>query len=241
MNKRPQVFLLLLAFATIPIYAKDKDKADGKDKKNSGAIQNESLEQYLQRMKQVPVAAPSRTMGSLWLDGARLTDVSSDYKARHAGDLITITVVQNITATNAGSVSSQRNMSASSGISALPGQLKTTGIASLFSPTSAYSLAGKGQAATSSSLTTSLAGRIVAILPSGALVIEAERKLTMNNERQTLLLRGMIREGDIGPGDTVSSNAIANLELELKGKGVISEGNRPPNLIMRAILRVLNF
>jgi hypothetical protein len=27
----------------------------------------------------------------------------------------------------------------------------------------------------------------------------------------------------------------------LKGKGVISEGNRPPNIIVRAILRVVGF
>jgi flagellar L-ring protein precursor FlgH len=107
------------------------------------------------------------------------------------------------------------------------GQLKTTGVENLFSPTSAMSLTGKRQAATSSSMT-SLAGRVVAVLP-GAPVIEAERQLTMNNERQTLLLRGMVRLGDIGPNNAVSSNVIANLQLELKGKGVISEGNRPLN------------
>jgi flagellar L-ring protein precursor FlgH len=215
--------------------------ARAKDKTNSGAIQNESLEAYLHRMQQDALPATTSSAGSLWVDGGRLTSLTSDYKARHVGDLITISVVQNITATNAGSVSSQRNMSANSGITALPGQLSTTGVANLFSPNSAYSLAGKGQAATTSSLTTSLAGRVVAVMASGALVIEAERKLTMNNEQQTVLLRGMVRPGDIGPGDVVASNAIANLELELKGKGVISEGNRPPNPIMRAILRVLNF
>jgi flagellar L-ring protein FlgH len=237
--KRILLTSLLILLAVGLSLAKEKNK--DKDKKNSGAIQSESLEGYLQRMQQVPLAPSAPSLGSLWTDGGRLTDLSSDYKARHIGDLITITVIQNITATNAGSVSSQRNMSASSGITALPGELKTAGVANLFSPNSAYSLAGKGQAATTSSLITSLAGRVVAVLPGGALVIEAERKLTMNNERQTLLLRGMVRAGDIGPGDTVASNAIANLELELKGKGVISEGNRPPNPIMRAILRVLNF
>jgi flagellar L-ring protein precursor FlgH len=215
--------------------------AGAKEKKNSGSIQNESLEAYLHRMQQDAVPSTASSAGSLWVDGGRLTNLTSDYKARHVGDLITISVVQNITATNAGSVSAQRNMSASSGIAALPGQLKTAGVANLFSPNSAYSLAGKGQAATTSSLTTSLAGRVVAVMASGALVIEAERKLTMNNEQQTVLLRGMVRPGDIGPGDVVASNAIANLELELKGKGVISEGNRAPNPIMRAILRVLNF
>lgn len=209
--------------------------------KKSDTVQNESLAQYLTRMGQESPPIVGKTTGSLWLDAGRLASISADYKALHVGDLLTIVVSQNITANNAGSVSSQRNLSASSGISALPGQLKTTGVASLFSPTSAYSVAGKGQAATTSSLTTNLSGRVVAVLPSGALVIESERQLTMNNEKQTLLLRGMVRPGDIAPNNTITSDAIANLELELKGKGVISEGNRPPNIILRAILRVLNF
>lgn len=230
----------LAAIFVLPVLIKDL-AAKSKDKKNSGVIQSESLDQYLQRMQQSALIAQPPSPGSLWLDSGRLADLGADYKARHVGDLITITVVQNITATNAGSVSSTRNLSASSGISSLPAQLKTTNFASLFSPTSAYSLAGKGQAATTSSLTTSLAGRVVAVLPSGALVIEAERELTMNNERQTVLLRGLVRPGDVAPSGAVASNAIANLELELKGKGVISEGNRPPNIIVRAILRVVGF
>ena len=236
MNRTFSIFFLAI-FVFSPLFAKEKDK----DKKNSDVIQRESLDQYLQRMQQSALVPRLASIGSLWTDGGRLSDLGSDYKARHVGDLITITVVQNITATNGGSVSSTRNLSASSGISSLPAQLKTANVASLFSPTSAYSLAGKGQAATTSSLTTSLAGRVVAVLPSGALVIEAERELTMNNERQTVLLRGLVRPGDVAPNGAVASNAIANLELELKGKGVISEGNRPPNIIVRAILRVVGF
>lgn len=230
MKRRLCAFIVILSAAT----------AVGKPKKND-TVQNESLARYLTRMEQESPAVEIRTTGSLWADGGRLASIASDYKALHVGDLVTVVVSQSITANNAGSVASQRNLSASSGISALPGQLKTTGVANLFSPTSAYSLAGKGQAATTSSLTTNLAGRVVAVLPSGALVIEAERQLTMNNEKQTLLLRGMVRPGDIAPNNTITSDAIANLELELKGKGVISEGNRPPNPIVRAILRVVGF
>jgi flagellar L-ring protein FlgH len=237
---RSVAFFFLTVILLLPLGAA-KLSAKNKDKKNSGVIQSESLDQYLQRMQQSALIARPPSTGSLWVDSGRLADLGADYKARHVGDLITITVVQNITATNGGGVSSTRNLSASSGISSLPAQLKTANVASLFSPTSAYSLAGKAQAATTSSLTTSLAGRVVAVLPSGALVIEAERELTMNNERQTVLLRGLVRPGDVTPNGAVASNAIANLELELKGKGVISEGNRPPNIIVRAILRVVGF
>ena len=55
------------------------------------------------------------------------------------------------------------------------------------------------------------------------------------------MLRGIVRRGDIGPNNTVASNTIGDLELEIKGKGVISDGVRPPHPVLRTILRILNF
>lgn len=205
-------------------------------------IQGETLPEYLVRMQQNPgTSANLLRPGSLWRDDGLLANLSADYKASHVGDLITITVAQDISAQNTGNVSTSRTFNASSGINALAGRINTAGVQNIFSPSSAQTLAGKSQAATTSSLRTSLAGRVVAVLPSGALVIEAERMLTMNNEKQTILVRGLIRPGDVGPNNTVPSNAIANLELELKGKGVLSDGTRPPNAIVRAILKIVGF
>ncbi len=76
---------------------------------------------------------------------------------------------------------------------------------------------------------------------SGNLVIQAERSINMNNEKQTILLRGVVRRGDVGPGNTVVSNVIGDLELEIKGKGVVSNGVRPPNILLRLLLRIFNF
>lgn len=228
--------VLAIFFATAAADAKEK-----KEKDPAGVVQHESLDQYLKRMQTGTAAPLAASLGSLWVDSGRLASLSSDYKALHTGDLITILVVQDTTANNAGSVSAARNFSASSGISGLAGHIKTSGVTSLFSPTSAQSLAGKGQAATTSTIRTSLSGRVVAVLPGGNLVVEAERQLTMNNEKQVLLLRGLVRPGDVGPENSVTSNSIANLEFELKGKGVISDGNRPPNLLVRTILKVVGF
>src|SRR5579863_134877 len=235
--KRVVCILLGCLLAVASSAAKEKKE---NDKERSGVIQHESLDQYLKRT-QTGIATPvAPSQGSLWIDSGRLASVSSDYKALHAGDLITILVVQDTTADSAGSVSAARNFSASSGISGLAGHIKTSGVTTLFSPTSAQSLAGKGQAATTSTIRTSLTGRVVAVLPGGNLVVEAERQLTMNNEKQ-VLLRGLVRPGDVGPDNSVTSNSIADLEFELKGKGVISDGNRPPNAIVRMILRIVGF
>jgi flagellar L-ring protein FlgH len=213
----------------------------GSQKTTQKTIQGESLAGYVQRMQQQTLDLTPKTPGSLWIDSGPLANLTADYKAAHVGDLLTILVVQDVSASSAANVATNRTFSASSGINGLAGHIKTSGVASLFSPTSAAALAGKSQASTTSSLRTSLTGRVVAVLPNGMLVVEAERQLTMNNERQTVLVRGLVRTGDIAPNNVVLSNAIGNLELELKGKGVLSDGIRPPNLFVRMLLRVVGF
>jgi len=210
-------------------------------KERANTIQRETLSQYVQRMQQQGVDLSQRTPGSLWSDSGRFSDMNTDYKAAHVGDLITIVVAQGTTANNASSVATARSFNASSGISALPGHLKTSGVANLFSPQSSASLSGKSQGSTTSTLNTTLAGRVVAVLPTGALVVEAERQLTMNNEKQTILVRGLVRPGDVASDGSVQSNRVANLELELKGKGVLSDGVRPPNPLVRGLLRIVGF
>jgi flagellar L-ring protein precursor FlgH len=204
-------------------------------------IQHESLANYIARMQQQAVDLTPASRGSLWTDNGRLTNMAADYKAAHVGDLITIAVLQDVQADNSGSVASDRSFKASSGIDALAGHISTSGVQAMFSPRSSVTLQGKAQASSKSSLRTSLAGRVVAVLSNGTLVVEAEREITMNNERQTLLLRGLVRPGDISPGNVVASNVIGDLEFELKGKGVISEGTRPPNAIVRLLLRIVGF
>jgi flagellar L-ring protein precursor FlgH len=203
--------------------------------------QHDSLADYLQRVSAKNPEPAISTPGSLWSDSGRLANMVADYKASRVGDLVTISVAQNLSASSTGNLSSNRSFSANSGITALPGQLKTTGIANLFSPSSNQVLAGKAQATSQTSLSTTLTGRVVAVLPSGTLVVEAERQITMNNQHETVILRGLVRPGDLGATNTVTSNQVGNLEVEVKGKGVVSEGTRPPNPIVKWILRAVGF
>jgi flagellar L-ring protein FlgH len=223
------VAAVLLSSANAP--AKTKDAAT----KRSG------LDDYVQRVSAKNPDPTPPTLGSLWHDSGRLANMVADYKASRVGDLVTISISQNLSASSAGAVATNRAFSASSGIAALPGQLKTTGIANLFSPTSTQALTGKGTATSQTSLSTILTGRVAAVLPSGTLVVEAERQINMNNQHETVILRGLVRPGDLDATNTVVSNSVGDLEVEVKGKGVISEGIRPPNPVVKWILRVVGF
>ena len=215
--------------------------AGAQAKKKAATPKRDALADYVSRVSGTVAVAAATTPGSLWVDNGRLANLVADYKASRVGDLVTISINQNLSSTSTGNVATSRAFSASSGITGLPGQLKTTGIANLFSPTSAQALAGQGQATSTTALATTLTGRVVALLPGGTLVIEAERQIVMNNQRETVVLRGLVRPGDMDATNTVSSNSVGDLEVEVKGKGIISESTRSPNPVIKWILRIFNF
>jgi flagellar L-ring protein precursor FlgH len=228
-----QPFLVLAAAALA------FSSAGAQVKKNHA--RGDGLADYMQRVSAKAPDPALSTPGSLWVDSGRLANMVADYKASRVGDLVTISVSQNLSASSTGAVATNRTFSASSGITALPGQIKTTGVANLFSPTSAQALAGKGQASSTTSLSTTLTGRVAAVLPTGILVVEAERQIMMNNQHETVILRGLVRPGDLDATNSIASNSVGNLEVEVKGKGVISEGTRPPNAVVKWILRIVGF
>jgi flagellar L-ring protein FlgH len=197
--------------------------------------------EYIARLQQryVP-ASDEHTVGSLWSVQSPLGDFSVDYKATHLNDTITIQVAVQTTATQSGTVDSQRSFSS---ISAITGVLGRTPAATnpLLSGSSTSALKGQGSTASNTLFQTNLTGQVIAVLPNGNLVIEAGRQIFMNNQHENVIVRGMIRPGDIGPNNAVLSSSLSNLEIEMKGKGIISDGVRPPNAITRAILWLLNF
>jgi flagellar L-ring protein precursor FlgH len=202
-----------------------------------------SLDDYLKTVRARAIAKEdSRTAGSLWFPAAPMTETASDYKARHTGDLLIIRVVDNFSATANGTGSQQRAFSASSGISAAMGNLATTNRAqNLFSPTSAETLSGKGASTLSSTLSLNFAGHVVEALPNGVLVVEAVRDLTVGNDRQTIVLRGLVRPGDIASDGSVLSSQVSNLQAEINGKGLVADSIRQPNVVIRTLLKILNF
>ena len=197
---------------------------------------------YIARSRGDSVEQPAeRSIGSLWGSGGLLTDITADYKAHHVGDSVVLQVALQTTAQSSGDVNSQRSFQTSSAITSLPGALKTTGVNPLFGVQSGTQLQGKGESSNSSNLTTNLSARVIAVLPNRDLVVEAERQVFMNNQHETMFVRGVLRPGDIGPNNTAASTALANLEVELKGKGIVSDAINRPNAFVRALLWLFNF
>jgi len=214
--------------------------AQTKKEKRANDAAAESLAQYIERVRATASFSPA--LGSIWTPQGRFSNLPADDKARNVNDTIIINVVEQTTAEGDASVKSARTFSASSSLSALGGVLKSSNaLQNLFSPQSSSALNGAAQTSSDSSFTTSLAAQVVSVLPNGYLVVEAARHMEMNNQRQTLIVHGVVRPSDIAVDNSVLSYQIFNLEVQLIGKGVLSDGVRPPNKLVNAILKLVGF
>jgi flagellar L-ring protein precursor FlgH len=156
-------------------------------------------------------------------------------------DLVVIRIVEQTLAQASGDVAAQRTFSSNSAITGLAAQTSTASMNPLYALNSGSNLKGTGSANSQSLLQARLAGRVVAELPNGYLVVEAERQVSFNQQSQTIVLRGIVRPGDIASDNSVPSTSLSDLELEMKGKGVISDAVRQPNLFMRLLMKIANF
>jgi len=207
------------------------------NKKNSPALLRTD---YIARLQEQEAPKAERTVGSLWIPGD-VGGLSADYKARKLNDTVVILVAVQTSAAQSGDVNSARAFQTSSAITGLAGDVNTKGLNPLLNANSNTTLKGSGATDSSTTFQTSMTAQVIAVLPSGNLVVEAQRKIFINNQHEDITIRGVVRPNDIGSNNTVPSTALSNLEIEMKGKGIIADSTRPPNRITRAILWLLGF
>jgi flagellar L-ring protein FlgH len=191
-----------------------------------------------------PVPQTARpTNGSLFSDDARNLDLYGDFKPHHIGDLVFIDVVES----SAASVSSSASSSHDSGT------LGTGFINSLQLPATVASSAGgvvgalgsrkfdgKGSTDRKTTLKARIAARVVGVMPNGDLKIEAAKSVKINKEEETLTLSGLVRPRDVSPDNAVASTSVADLRVNLNGKGVAS-ANNSPGWLMRFLEKISPF
>lgn len=200
-----------------------------------------ALQAYIDRVH-ASSAAESRSPGSLWTPTGSLTRLGADVKAVHLHDVVSIVVSESLAASTDGSVKNSRSSSANSSVSSLFNKLSASNsLNNLVNQSSASALNAQGQSVTNSSLTTTLGGEVVDVLPNGMMIIQATRQLTFSQQTQLIRMRGMIRPEDVNAENQVASTSITDMELEVVGKGIINDYTYRQNPLVRWLQRILVF
>ena len=199
---------------------------------NAADNYDELFQQYLASSR--ATAATPATPDSLWMAG-----LSGDLRARRLNDLVTVRVIEVVSAQGSADSSLDKDSRASASVTNLfgaesrfPGWLDPTSLAALGANTS---FKGSGSTARNGSLTAVITARVAEVLPNGDLAIEGVREIDINGDRQIIVLTGVVRPSDIGPGNVVTSTAIGQMRIRYFGRGLIKDNLQPGWLV-----RVLN-
>ena len=211
-------------------------------KKPKKSSEPTALDKYLQEALKQPVAPVQSSAGSLWSSASRLTDVGSDVRAAQVDDLVTIVVNEQASAVASGDTKTSRASAAASQITALAGPKSPGGaLSNLLNLTGSQSLNGSGTTSRGSTITATLSARVTAVLPNGYLVLQGTKDVLVNSEHQIVTVRGVIRPADLSPGNIITSNQIAQMEIHIDGKGVVNDAIKRPFILWRLILGLLPF
>jgi flagellar L-ring protein precursor FlgH len=150
----------------------------------------------------------------------------TDHKAHNVGDLLTVMIVESSSASNKAKTTTEKSTEASTDGTAGLGPLDFIPLWDA-SGNDGIKYDGKGQTEKSGSLRAKMTVSVVEIMPNGDLAIEGSRVVKVDNDEETLFLSGTVRSRDVAEDNTVYSYQIANAQISSKGKGTVTNGNRP--------------
>lgn len=227
---KPAVCILLCAAAALTAKSKNPPPAES------------PLDRYVAAATARSAEAQTASPGSLWSPGSRLADAARDLRASQIDDIVTILVVEKASAVASGTTKTARSSSTKNSIGALAGATRAAGPWANLAGTSGESqLSGDGSTSRDLVVSTTLTARVAAVLPNGAMLIESVKDISVNSERQTITVRGVARQADIGRDNTIRSDRLADLEVRVNGKGVVGDAIRRPFFLYRLLLGLLPF
>ena len=160
--------------------------------------------------------------GSLWDDN---NNWFADSRPGRVGDIVTVLVNERTDAKDEATM----DISKSSSNSINDGANGTSILSFLRGLTfgTTNSAAGDGSVERKHHATATLACLITEVLPNGNLVIEGTRDVRTSDEILQFQLVGVIRPQDVNADNQISSQLIANAEIAVKGRGIISRTQKP--------------
>ncbi len=210
-----------------------------------------------QSSKQVPeVVAPvaqqpvfnentqARNPGSLFAE-SEVDPLFSDSRARRVGDIVVVNIMESTTATNSADTTADKEANNDYSVTAafgksginmfpyLPGAVNGAFSVPVGPGTSALNtrtyndFEGTGSTSRENNVQSSLAARVIRVLPGGILQLEGVRQIRVNEETQYMVITGSIRAKDVSAENTIMSTQMADANIQYYGKGVLADKQKP--------------
>ena len=168
---------------------------------------------------------------SLWKEGASRSMVS-DKRATAVGDILTIIVQENNSASKDQNTKTSKETGINAAIEAFlyspdASKLLThNGKLPALKLNSSQNFEGGGRISNQEKVTARIAVRVIDVLPNNNLVLEGTRQISFSGETQDAILRGVVRTEDIAANNTIFSYNVADATIKYVSKGTVTDNQR---------------
>lgn len=186
-----------------------------------------------QPMPVKPQSPPSASNGSVFPPAAHVS-LFQDHRLWRAGDLVTIDIAQDATASTNDNAQLQRQSTTNDSVTAFLGVPLTFGhhagqqFQPSFNTDSNNQFKGQGQTSASNTVQGQVTAVVIRVEPNGVLQLRGRTDVNIDGEVRTIQITGYARQQDIGPDNTVSSNGLANMNVQYVGVGATETAQRVP-------------
>lgn len=187
-----------------------------------------------QPMSVRPAETPQRTTGNGSIyQASNSRPLFEDRRARFVGDVLTINIVENTSASKNVSSTASRTASVAEtaatptilGYTPNPQKLWLSGITgganfdTSASATGSQKFEGKGDGAQKNAFTGTITVTVIDVYPNGNLLVSGEKQMGLNEGTEYVRFSGVVNPSTITSSNTVSSTQVADARIEMKGRG----------------------
>lgn len=176
--------------------------------------------------------APAAATGAIYQPNGYLK-LFENTTARRVGDILTITLTEKTTGQKNSIMTTDKKNNLSASVPMLFGQTPNNffGVTNpdvtgqIFDAEADVSkkFNGKGNAQQNNTLTGSISVTVTQVLPNGNLLVQGEKRLTINQGAEYVRLSGIVRPYDIDATNTVPSTKVADATIVYTGNGTVAD------------------
>ncbi len=176
------------------------------------AITPESI--VKQPMTAKPVAnTPLKVNNGGIFNSAAYHPLFEDRRPRYVGDIVTINITENTSATKAGESSGSKDGKANNSITSLFGHPVPK---ASFAGSSSNSFKDKADEKSSNVFSGSITVTVVDVLPNGNLSVSGEKQISFDKGTEFVRFSGVVSPDSITVGNFVPSNKVADARIEYR-------------------------
>lgn len=167
------------------------------------------------------------------------SSLAGDRSAHGVGDVLTIVIYENSSATNSAENSANKNSSFQGAFSMGNPSTGTNVVNGAASLGLSHAADNAGATARAGQMVAQISVTVDGVLPNGDLHVSGSQALKINGEKTNIRVQGRVRLADITPSNAVLSSSLADASIDYDGQGFVSASSQPG--ILTRIFNWLDF